>query len=230
MVETASELDQEIGGVIDLGATEAPENKEKVFLKPGFHKMKIESFTYDKEEVGKTPNIIMKLTKEDGDGNVIELNENLYLSGKLTVKNGKSIMTSVVRLQELYKGVTGKEKMTIQPSKYKYLKKDLDGTETNYIIPNPREICDYLQKECAGKTAVFKVGGEVTDDGTVFSKLTYTGFLYWTDKKGNLCRYKEERDFTESEYKYAVQKRKPSPGAPAHSNGVADTKKLDELA
>ena len=190
----------------DLGAIDAPENKEKVHLKPGYHKMTVESFSYTKEEEGKTPNIIMKLTKQDEDGNTLELVENLYLSGKL---NAKQQMSSVIRLQELYKGLTGEPKMTIQPSKYTYTKKEPSGSSTLFTIPDPSEICAYLSKKCAGKSSVFKVGGEVNDEGVVFAKLTYSQFLYYVDKRGDLCKYKEERDFNESEYKYSVQKRKP---------------------
>lgn len=209
----------------NLGDYEAPENKERVHLKPGFHKLTVESFTYDKEEEGKTPNIVMKLTKEDGDGNIIELNENFYLSGKF---NAKKVMSAVVRILELYKGLSGEDKMSIKPTAYTYTKKSRNAADEEYTIPNPAEICEYLKKKCTGKTAVFKVGGEVSDDGTVYTKLTYSGFLYYTDKKGALCRYKEERDFTESEYKYNVQKRK-SADAPTHSGGVADISRLDEL-
>ena len=209
----------------NLGDYEAPINKEKVHLKPGFHKLTVESFTYDKEEEGKTPNIIMNLVKEDADGNVIELKENFYLSGKL---NAKKVMSAVVRILELYKGLTGEDKMTIKPTAYTYTKTSRTGPSETYTIPNPAEICEYLKKKCTGKTAIFKVGGEVSEDETVYTKLTYSGFLYYTDKKGALCKYKEERDFTESEYKYSVQKRKGL-DAPAHSGGVADMAKLDEL-
>ena len=104
----------------------------------------------------------------------------------------------------------------------------MNGTSTEFTIPNPQELCDYLNKKCAGKTATFKIGGEENEDGKVFPKLTYSGFLYYTDRQGNLCKYKEERDFTESEFKYAVQKKKGEP-APASAGGIADTKTLDDL-
>ncbi len=210
--------------LIDLGGYEAPENKEKVYLKPGFHKFTVKEFSYTKEEEGKTPNIIMKLEKEEN-GNKVEIVENLYLSGKL---NAKGIMSSIVRLQELYKGLTGDPKMTIKPTAYSYTKKERNGMEETFTIPNPAEITDYLQKKCAGKTAIFKLGGEISDEGIVYTKLTYSGFLYYTDKNGDLCRYKEEREFTDSEYKYAVQKRK-SEGAPTHNAAIADTAILDLL-
>ena len=86
-----------------------------------------------------------------------------------------------------------------------------------------------MNKKCAGKTAIFKVGGEEDGDGKVYSKLSYSGFLYFTDRKGDLCKYTDDRDFTESEYKYNVQKRKTEAGAPAGNAGVVDTKTLDEL-
>ncbi len=209
---------------MDLGAYDAPENKEKVYIKPGYRKLKVEAFVYEKEEEGKTPLILMKCSAKDEDGNDIEFIENLYLSGKL---NKKQVMTSVIRLQELFKGLTG-DKMTIKPTPYNYLKKEQNGTSETFTIPNPVEICELLNKKCVGKTAIFRIGGEENEDGKVFSKLTYSSFLYFTDRKGNLCRYVEERDFTEAEWKYAVQKRKTE-GAPAHTGGVADTKALDEL-
>ena len=73
----------------------------------------------------------------------------------------------------------------------------------------------------------FKI--EVNDEGVVFAKLTYSQFLYYVDKRGDLCKYKEERDFNESEYKYSVQKRKPQGGAPVHNGGMVNTSKLDEI-
>ena len=209
----------------DMGDYIAPENKEKVHLKPGYHKLKVESFTYNKEEEGKTPNIVMKLTKTDADGNNVELTENLYISGKL---NASQKMSSVIRLQELYKGLTGEAKMTLVPSKYTYIKKEQNGSSEHYTIPNPEEICHYLIKKLVGKTAIFKVGGEVDESGTVRTKLTYSQFLYYTDKRGDLCRYKEERDFNESEYKYSVQKKKGIE-APTHNGGMVNTAKLDEI-
>lgn len=208
----------------DLGNTEAPENKEKVYIKPGFRKLTVKNFEYNKEEEGKTPLILMNCETTDKDGNIIEFTESLYISGKL---NKNNVMSSIVRLQELFKGLTG-NKMTIKPTAYSYTKKELNGTTTEFTIPNPAELCEYLNKKCAGKTDIFKVGGEETEEGKVFTKLTYSGFLYYTDRQGNLCKYKDERDFTESEYKYAVQKRK-SEGAPMGSAAVADTKTLDEL-
>lgn len=208
----------------DLGATEAPDNKEKVYLKPGYRKLSVVKFVYEKEEDGKTPLIVMNCATKDEEGNDIEFNENFYLSGKL---NKKGVMSSVVRLQELAKGLTG-DKMSIKPDAYSYTKKEQNGSSESYVIPNPQQICDYLNKKCAGKSAIFRIGGEKADDGRVFSSLTYSGFLYWTDKKGDLCKYKEERDFTEAESKFNV-KAKKADLAPSHSNGVVDTKALDEF-
>lgn len=208
----------------NLENTEAPENKEKVYIKPGFRKLIIKNFEYNKEEEGRTPLIVMNCEAKDKDGNEIEFSENLYLSGKL---NKSNVPSSVVRLQELFKGLTG-DKMTIKTSSYTYTKKELNGTSTEFTIPNPTEICEHLNKKCAGKTAIFKVGGEETEDGKVYTKLSYSGFLYYTDRQGNLCRYKDERDFTDSEFKYAVQKRK-SEGAPAGNAAVVDAKALDDL-
>lgn len=205
--------------------TDAPENKEKVYVLPGFRKLKVESFTYDKEDDGKTPLIVMKCTAQDADGNEATLEEKLYISGKISAKG---VMSSVVRLQELYKGLTGEPKITIKPTAYTYTKKEKDGSSQSFTIPNPRELCDFLQAKCAGKTAVFKIGGDVGRDDVVYSKLTYSGFLYYTDKTGALCRYKEERDFTDSEYKYAVQKPKET-AAPATSQGIANEASLDML-
>ena len=136
-------------------------------------------------------------------------------------------MSSVIRLQELFKGLTGNPKMTIKPTIYTYNKKETDGKVNTFSIPNPKEICDYLNKTCKGKTAIFKVGAE-DSDGKIFSKLVYSGFLYYTDKKGALCLYKEERDFTEEEEKRFIQKKKGA-DAPAHSNGLASATKLEEL-
>lgn len=209
---------------VDLGATEAPENKEKVFIKPGFRKLAVKEFVYEKEEDGKTPLIIMKCTHKDEDGNEVEFNENLYISGKL---NKKGQMSSILRLQELSKGLTG-DIMKIKPDIYSYTKKEQNGTSETYSIPNPAQLCDYLSKKCTGKTAIFKVGGEETEDGRIFSKLVYSGFLYYTDRTGALCKYIAERDFTESETKREVKKRN-SEGAPTGTAAVADTKTLDEL-
>lgn len=208
----------------DLGATEAPDNKEKVYLTPGYRKLTVSKFVYTKEEDGKTPLIIMNCLTKDEDGNDLEFDENLYLSGKL---NKKGLMSSVIRLQELAKGLTG-DKMSIKPDAYSYTKKEQNGSSETYTVPNPQQICDYLNKKCAGKTAIFRIGGEKLEDGRVFSSLTYSGFLYYTDKRGDLCRYVEARDFTEAEYKYNVKVRKAE-AAPAHSGGVADTKALDDL-
>lgn len=209
----------------DMGATDAPENKDKEYLKPGYRKLTIEKFEYTPEESGKTPLILMKATAKGESGDQIEFVERLYISGK---KNKDGVMSSVVRLQELYKGLTGNPKMTIKPSLYSYVKEETDGSKKKYEIPNPKELCDYLNKTCAGKTSVFKIGGEENADGKVFSKLTYSGFLYKTDKQGNLVKYKDEEDFTEAEYKFAVQKKKGE-NAPAHSGGIATPSQLDEL-
>lgn len=208
----------------NLGDLEAPDNREKVYITPGFRKLTVKGFEYTKEDEGKTPLIIMNCETTDKDGNTVEFAENLYISGKL---NKNNVMSSVVRLQELFKGLTG-DKMTIKPTAYTYTKKEINGTSTEFTIPSPAELCDYLNKKCSGKTAVFKIGGEKNEDGKVFSKLTYSGFLYFTDRQGNLCKYKDERDFTESEYKYAVQNKK-SEGAPAGAAAIADTKTLDDL-
>lgn len=210
---------------VDLGSTDAPDNKEKVYVQPGYRKLKVAGFTYTKEEEGKTPLIIMKCTAEDKDGNEMELNENFYMSGKL---NKSGVMSSVVRCQELFKGLTGDEKMTIKPAAYTYTKKEKDGSSQTFTIPDPQTICDYLNKKCTGKTAVFKVGGQIGSDGKVYSSLTYSSFLYYTNKQKELCRYKEERDFDDSEYKYAVTKRKEIE-APAHNGGIANESQMDAL-
>lgn len=207
----------------NIGETDAPENREKVYITPGFRKLTIEDFSYTKEDDGKTPLIEMNCVTKEGDDEV-KFTEKLYISGKL---NKNSVMSSITRLQELFKGLTG-DKITIKPSAYTYTKKEQSGESVEYTIPNPQELCDFLNKKCAGKSSIFKVGGEEAEDGTVYSKLTYSGFLYYTDRQGNICKYKEERDFTDSEKKFSVQKRK-SEGAPVHSGGVADTKTLDDL-
>jgi hypothetical protein len=204
---------------------EAPENKEREYLKPGFHKLTVTEFEYKQEEEGKTPLIVMKCLKANPDGDPIQFEEKLYISGKL---NKQNVMSSVVRLQELFKGLTGEPKMKLNPSKYNYTKKESDNSETTFTIPNPKELAEYLSKTCVGKIAIFKIGGEETAEGTIYSKFTYSGFLYYTDKKGNLVRYTEERDFTDAEYKFAVQKKKEA-AAPAHSNGVANATKMQEL-
>jgi hypothetical protein len=209
----------------DLGAYEAPENKEKVFLTPGFRKLKVVKFAYTKEEEGKTPLIVMEATHIDKEGNTVETNQDFYLSGKL---NKKGVMTGLLRVLELVRGLTGEKKINAQAENYTYIKKETNGTTESYTIPDPQIICDYLNKKCAGKAAIFRVGGEENDEGKVFTKLDYTGFLYSVDKAGNLCLYKEERDFTKSEYSYSVRKKK-NEGAPAHGGGMADPGKLDEL-
>lgn len=207
----------------DMG--EAPENKEREFLKPGFHKLTVTEFEYNQEEEGKTPLIVMKCLKANPDGDPIAFEEKLYISGKL---NKQNVMSSVVRLQELYKGLTGNQKMDLKPTQYTYTKKETDNSQVAFTIPNPRELCTYLSKTCVGKTAIFKVGGEESEEGTIYSKLTYSGFLYYTNKKGDLIRYDEERDFTDTEYKFAVQKRKGA-AAPTHNQGVANATKMQEL-
>jgi len=169
----------------NMGDVEAPVNNERQFIEPGYRKLTIKEFSYTQEEDGKTPLILMKAEGKSSTGDTLEFTERLYVSGKL---NKDNIMSSVVRLQELYKGLTGNPKMTINPSKYPYNKSNNDGSKTAFTIPNPKELCDYLNKTCAGKTAIFKIGGEETADGKVFSKLTYSGFLYYTDRSGNLCR------------------------------------------
>lgn len=208
----------------NMGETDAPVNEEKVLLKPGYHKLTITGFEYKKEEVGKTPLIVMTASTVAKAGeDPTEFKENFYMSGKLN-KEGK--MSSVIRLQELAMGITG-NKITISPKLVSYTKKNTDGTSEDFTIPSPEELTTYLNKHCKGKTATFKIGGE-DNDGKVYPKLTYSGFLYYTDKQKNLCRYKDERDFTESEYKYAVQKKKEA-NAPAGGGGVANLTKMDEL-
>lgn len=220
MAKDTSNAPEEFG---DMG--EAPENKEREFLKPGFHKLTVTEFEYKQEDAGKTPLIVMKCLKANPDGDPILFEEKLYISGKL---NKQNVMSAVVRLQELYKGLTGNPKMTLKPSQYSYVKTESDNSSQTFTIPNPKELAEYLSKTCVGKVAIFKIGGEETAEGTVYSKLTYSGFLYYTDKKGNLIRYTEERDFTDAEQKFSVQKRKEV-AAPAHSNGVANSTKFQEL-
>lgn len=204
----------------DMGGTAAPDNKEREFLTPGYRKLLVNKFEYTPAEAGKTPLILMKATGVGASGDPVEFTERLYISGKL---NKDKVMSSVVRLQELYKGLTGNDKITIQPSKFDYTK---DGTK--YAIPNPQELCDFLNTTCAGVSAIFKIGGEKNEDGKIFTKLTYSGFLYYTDKAGSLIRYTTEGDFTDSEYKFAVQNKK-SENAPTHNGGVATTSQLEEL-
>ena len=209
----------------DMGATDAPDNKEKEYVKPGYRKLTVNKFEYTPEEPGKTPLIKLFATGKNDAGEDIEFTERLYISGKL---NKDKVMSAVVRLQELYKGLTGNPKMTLKPTLYNYTKDNTDGSKTSFAIPNPKELCDYLNTTCSGKTAIFKIGGEETAEGKIFAKFTYSGFLYYTDKQGSLCRYKEEGDFSDNEYKFAVQKRKGE-GAPAHGGGIAAPSQLDEL-
>lgn len=220
MAKDTSNAPEEFG---DMG--EAPENREKEYLKPGFHKLKVVEFEYKQEEAGKTPLIVMKCEKANPDGDPIGFEEKLYISGKL---NKQQVMSSVVRLQELYKGLTGNARMELKPKQYTYTKKESDNSETTFTIPNPEQLATYLNKSCAGKTAVFRIGGEVGSDGVVYSKLTYSGFLYYTDKSGNLVRYTEEREFTDREQAMFVKEKKEA-SAPAHSNGVANATKMQEL-
>lgn len=217
-------MGESVENVYDLGAIQAPDNNEKVFLTPGYRKLTVKEFVYEKEGDGKTPCIVAHLEKDDGTS-VTKVEEKFYLSGKL---NSKGVMSSIVRLQELYKGLTGEERMAIKTSAYTYTKKERDGTSMEYTIPNPSEICAHLNKKCANKKAIFKIGGEVSDDGRVFAGLTYSQFLYYTNKKGELCRYSEERDFSESEYKWAVSKKKGG-NAPASGAGITNPSVLDDL-
>jgi len=207
----------------DMGATDAPENKEREFITPGYRKLTVKEFVYTPEEKGKTPLILMKAEGKAASGETVEFVERLYISGK---KNKEGKWSSIIRLQELYKGLTGNPKMTIQPELYNYTKDENDGSSKAYTIPNPKELCDYLNKHCKGKTAIFKVGGEEGKEGTIFSKLTYSSFLYYTDKQGNLCKYKEEGDFSDKEYAFCVKKYE---AAPEHAGGVAAPSQLDEL-
>lgn len=212
------------GTSFDLGAFEAPDNKERVFLTPGYRKMTIKEFIYEKEEDGKTPLILMKMIKTNDDGTETDFTEKLYLSGKL---NKQGVMSAVVRLFELNRGITGDKKLNLEAENYSYSKKNTDGTTEEYVIPNPVTVCDYFNKKCAGKTAVWRVGGEENEDGKVFTKLDYSGFLYYVDKEKNLCTYKNERDFTKTEYSYSVRKKKTD--APSHTGSMADISKLDDL-
>jgi len=217
--------DLELEGGFDMGGVAAPDNKEKEYLKPGFHKLTIDKFTYEQEKAGKTPLIVMVAHKANPDGDPIEFSENFYMSGKINKANQ---MSSVVRLQELAKGLTG-DIMSIKTDRYTYTKEDQsNGTSETYTIPNPAQLTEILNKKLAGKTAIFKIGGEEAEDGKVYTKLTYSAFCYYTDKKNQLCRYNEERDFTESEYKFAVKKREQAP-APTHSGGIANVAKMEEL-
>jgi hypothetical protein len=207
----------------NMGDTEAPDNQEKVFLTPGYHKLTVKSFEYKKEDAGKTPLITMVATKVDKEtGDDIEFKEKFYVSGKLN-KDGK--MSSVIRLQELAVGLTG-NKITANPSLYAYTKSEANGTSESFTIPNPEELTAYLNKNCVGKTAIFKIGGEESD-GKVYTKLTFSGFLYYTDRQKNLCRYKEERDFDEYERGRSVQKKKEA-AAPA-GGGSLTTTKFEEM-
>jgi hypothetical protein len=204
----------------DMGGTAAPENKEREFLTPGYRKLTVNKFEYTPAEAGKTPLILMKATGTGASGDPVEFTERLYISGKL---NKDKVMSSIVRLQELYKGLTGNEKITIQPSKFEYTK---DGTK--YTIPNPQELCDFLNTTCTGITRIFKIGGEKNEEGKIFTKLTYSGFLYYTDKQGSLHTYPSEADFSEQEYKFAVQTKKTE-GAPAGNGAVSSPSALDDL-
>lgn len=206
----------------DLGSVEAPSNVQKEYLKPGYRALKTVGFEYEKEEDGKTPMILLKMVSKNDE--TVEFNEKIYLSGKL---NAKGIPSALVRLQELYKGLTGEPKITGNIKSYTYTKKERDGSSQELTIPDPSQICALLNKKCVGKTAVFRVGGEETEDGRVYTKLDYSGFLYYTDRDGNLCMYKAEKDFNKSEYSYSVRKRKSD--APTHNEGIANLADLDVL-
>ena len=208
----------------DMGATEAPDNKEKEFLKPGYRKLTVKKFEYSPAQGGKTPLILLKMEGIGESGDPVEFTERLYVSGKVT--NGT--MAAITRLQELYKGLTGNPKMTIQPSKFNYSTKDKDGNPVTYTIPNPQEITEYLNTTCVGTSGIFKVGADEADNGKLFSKLVYSGFLYYTDKGGNLCRYTQERDFDDSEAKFNIKK-KEAPTAPAGGGGLSHNSALDDL-
>jgi len=209
---------------INLGETQAPENKEKLYLKPGFKKLTVKEFTYEKEEKGKTPLIVMHCEGLDSNNNPLTFQENLYISGKL---NKNNVPSAVVRIQELVVGLTN-AKITDSLDAYEYVKEDYETKEqATYTIPDPEQLTKLLNKRCAGKSAIFKIGGQENEDGQVYTSLTYSGFLYFTDLQGELCKYTKERDFTESEYKYAVTKRKQN--NLVTNNSIIDTKTLDDL-
>jgi len=160
----------------------------------------------------------MKAVSTNADGEELSFMERFYLSGKLD-KNG--VMSSVVRLQELYKGLTGNPKMGLKPSAYNYTTTDEKGNSVTYTIPSPADLCEYLKTTCVGLSGIFKVGADVTEDNRMFVKLVYSGFLYYTDRSNNLVKYTKEGDFNDSDYKYAVQKKaagKPSPAAASNDS------------
>lgn len=206
----------------NLGEIEAPSNTLREYLKPGYRKLITKEFKYEKEEDGKTPLVIMSCVSANNED--IEFNEKIYLSGKV---NAKGIPSALVRLQELYKGLTGEPKITGNIKSYTYTKKERDGSSQELTIPDPEQICALLNKKCVGKTSVFRVGGEETEDGRVYTKLDYSGFLYYNDRDGNLVKYSKEADFNKSEYSYSVRKRKSD--APTHNEGIANLSELDSL-
>lgn len=206
----------------NLGDIEAPSNTVREYLKPGYRKLLVKNFTYEKEEEGKTPLLVMHCVSANDEN--IEFNEKIYLSGKV---NTKGVPSALVRLQELYKGLTGEPKITGSIKSYTYTKKERDGSSQELTIPDPEQICALLNKKCVGKTSVFRVGGEETEDGKVYTKLDYSGFLYYNDRDGNLVKYTKEADFNKSEYSYSVRKRKSD--APTHNEGIVNISELDAL-
>lgn len=209
----------------DMGAYEAPENKEKSYIKPGYRKLTVKEFIYEKEQEGRTPSITVKLEGKTAEGDTAEISEDFYISGK---RNDKNIPTALLRVVELYKGLTGESTLKRKFPNYSYVKREKDGAEQAFTVPNPEELCSFLNKECKGKSSVFKIGGEVNDEGVVYAKIPYTGFLYQTDRTGTLVKFKDEREFTEVEYRNAVRKRKSYNNAPGHNNGM-NVAKLDAL-
>lgn len=207
---------------VAFGGVEAPVNQEREFLTPGFRRLTVKEFTYSSPEEGKTPLVELHFTREGEDSLV----EKLWFSGKPTKTGGAPVIYS--RIQELVYGLTG-DKLTEELNAIEYTKKELDGTSQNYKVADPEQVVKILNKKLKGKSAIFKVGGvQSKDDASkVFANLTFSGFLYFTDKKGELHKYKEERDFTESEYKYAIQK--PTVDAPPNNSSVTNSSMLDEF-
>lgn len=203
---------------LGFDGVEVPVNKEKEYLEPGFHKLTVKEFSYEKEEEGKTPLIQLHFTKNGEDSLV----EKLWLSGK-PGKSGEPVIYT--RLQELVYGLTG-DKIEEKFDSYSYTKKEDDKPSINYKVTNPSQVVRFLNKKLSGKSSVFKVGGE-EKDGKIFTKLTFSGFLYYTDRTGNVVKYTEERKFTDSEAKYAITKAKTD--TPPNNAPVTNAADLDML-
>lgn len=181
-------------GDFELVVSAPPVQKEQ--MKPGFRKLTIESIEAQDLVEGKSPVVHIVFTK---DGEKV-FTERFYFSGKPS-KEGPPFIYK--RVNELFLGLTGdKFSETVDTISYNY-----EGN--TYSVANPAQVSKILNKKLAGKSAIYRVGGTQNGDKT-YLNLTPSGFLLTADFDGNVKRYEEERDFTQSESNWWVKKEKPA--------------------